>query len=93
MERIELQPGYTISRVIKGGWHLAGGHGVISEEQALEDMYAFVKDGEIKPDMSRFEGSHFETENEYSILVYHRPLGLDYDRLLSIKTMPFPPQD
>ena len=45
MERIELQPGYTISRVIKGGWHLAGGHGVISEEQALEDMYAFVKAG------------------------------------------------
>ncbi|MFT4567550.1 MAG: aryl-alcohol dehydrogenase-like predicted oxidoreductase [Saprospiraceae bacterium] len=45
MERIELQSGYSISRVIKGGWHLAGGHGSISEEQALEDMYAFVKAG------------------------------------------------
>ncbi len=45
MERIELQPGYTISRVIKGGWHLAGGHGDISEEQALADMLAFVKAG------------------------------------------------
>ena len=45
MQRIELQPGYSISRVIKGGWHLAGGHGAISEEQALEDMYAFVKAG------------------------------------------------
>ena len=56
-------------------------------------MYAFVKDGEIKPDMSRFEGSHFETENEYSILVYHRPLGLDYDRLLMIKTITFPPEN
>jgi hypothetical protein len=56
-------------------------------------MYAFVKDGELKPDIGRFEGSHFETENEYSILVYHRPLGLDYDRLLSIKTMTFPPEE
>jgi aryl-alcohol dehydrogenase-like predicted oxidoreductase len=45
MERIELQPGYTISRVIKGGWHLAGGHGTISEEQALNDMLQFVKAG------------------------------------------------
>ena len=43
MERIALQPGYTISRVIKGGWHLAGGHGNISEEQALADMHHFVK--------------------------------------------------
>lgn len=45
MERIELQPGYSISRVIKGGWHLAGGHGKISEDQALADMYAFAKAG------------------------------------------------
>ena len=45
MERIELQPGYSISRVIKGGWHLAGGHGNISEKQALEDMHHFVKAG------------------------------------------------
>lgn len=45
MERIELQSGYSISRVIKGGWHLAGGHGTIAKEQALEDMYHFVKAG------------------------------------------------
>lgn len=45
MERIEIQPNYSISRVIKGGWHLAGGHGSISEEQALEDMRHFVKAG------------------------------------------------
>ncbi len=45
MQRIELQPGYSISRVIKGGWHLAGGHGNITEEKALEDMLHFVKAG------------------------------------------------
>ncbi len=45
MERTELQPGYFISRVIKGGWHLAGGHGTISEEKALDDMLHFVNAG------------------------------------------------
>ncbi|GIS87431.1 MAG: hypothetical protein CM1200mP18_01410 [Gammaproteobacteria bacterium] len=28
IERIELEEGYSISRLIKGGWHLAGGMGV-----------------------------------------------------------------
>ena len=45
MERFELATSYTISRIIKGGWHLAGGHGKISEQQALEDMEAFVRAG------------------------------------------------
>ena len=43
--RIELQPGYSISRVIKGGWQLAGGHGVVDEKQAIQDMWAFVEAG------------------------------------------------
>ena len=45
MERIQIDTDYSISRVIKGGWHLAGGHGQISEEQALDDMKAFVEAG------------------------------------------------
>ena len=43
--RIELQPGYSISRVIKGGWQLAGGHGAVDEKQAIRDMEAFVDAG------------------------------------------------
>ena len=45
MKRIEIRPGYSISKVIKGGWHLAGGHGKIDEIKALEDMREFVKAG------------------------------------------------
>jgi aryl-alcohol dehydrogenase-like predicted oxidoreductase len=45
IDRIELQKGYSISRIIKGGWHLAGGHGSIDERTALKDMRAFVKAG------------------------------------------------
>ncbi|MFK7982448.1 MAG: aldo/keto reductase [Saprospiraceae bacterium] len=45
IDRINLQSDYSISRIIKGGWHLAGGHGNISETQAIEDMKAFVEAG------------------------------------------------
>ena len=41
----ELRPGYTVSRLIKGGWQLAGGHGEINAETALADMAAYVEAG------------------------------------------------
>jgi aryl-alcohol dehydrogenase-like predicted oxidoreductase len=43
--RIGIAPGYDISRVIKGGWHLAGDHGFIDREQAIRDMSLFVESG------------------------------------------------
>jgi aryl-alcohol dehydrogenase-like predicted oxidoreductase len=42
---VELAPGYAISRLIKGGWHLAGGHGSVDATQACRDMAAFVDAG------------------------------------------------
>jgi aryl-alcohol dehydrogenase-like predicted oxidoreductase len=45
VERFELEPGYSISRLLKGGWHLAGGHGSVEREQAIKDMAAFVEAG------------------------------------------------
>jgi aryl-alcohol dehydrogenase-like predicted oxidoreductase len=41
----ELAPGYTISRLIKGGWQLAGGHGPVEHQAALDDMTAYVEAG------------------------------------------------
>lgn len=35
-----LSPGYAISRVIRGGWQLAGGHGAIDRTQAVDDLIA-----------------------------------------------------
>ena len=43
--RIELQSRYSISRVIMGGWQLAGGHGPVDENLALLDMRDFVREG------------------------------------------------
>lgn len=45
MRRIELAPGYEISRVLKGGWQLAGGHGEVDEEAALAGMDRYVAAG------------------------------------------------
>jgi aryl-alcohol dehydrogenase-like predicted oxidoreductase len=40
VETRELAPGYSISRVIRGGWQLAGGHGLIDRDRALDDLFA-----------------------------------------------------
>ena len=38
--RLTLRPGYTISRVIRGGWQLAGGHGPVDRAAAVDDLLA-----------------------------------------------------
>jgi aryl-alcohol dehydrogenase-like predicted oxidoreductase len=43
--RIRLAPDYTISRVLKGGWQLARGHGSLDTGDALSDMDRFVDAG------------------------------------------------
>jgi aryl-alcohol dehydrogenase-like predicted oxidoreductase len=43
--RTTLAPRYDISRIIKGGWHLAGDHGAIDPAEAQSDMAAFVEAG------------------------------------------------
>lgn len=45
VERITLRPGHEISRVIRGGWQLAGGHGEINPAEAVEDMITFAEAG------------------------------------------------
>ena len=50
-------------------------------------VYCFVKDGSKNTgDISLVEGSHFETKNEYIILVYHRQINDNFDRLVGFAT-------
>ncbi|MBE0642138.1 MAG: DUF5103 domain-containing protein [Bacteroidales bacterium] len=44
--------------------------------------YAFLEDGNAFADASLVEGSHEETENDYTILAYYRETGARYDRLI-----------
>ena len=43
--RVALRGDYSISRIIKGGWHLAGDHGTVDSAQAQRDMATFVDAG------------------------------------------------
>lgn len=43
--RIELAPGFSISRIIKGGWQLAAGHSDKIHSDPLEDMFTFADAG------------------------------------------------
>lgn len=45
MRRIELSPGYDISRVIRGGWQLSGSHSASVSEDPVNDMLAFADAG------------------------------------------------
>jgi aryl-alcohol dehydrogenase-like predicted oxidoreductase len=45
VERTTLGAGYGVSRLIRGGWQLAGGHGAVDRERAIADMAAFVDAG------------------------------------------------
>ena len=45
VETKDLRPGHRISRVIKGGWQLAGDHGSVDRKAAISDMEAFVDAG------------------------------------------------
>jgi aryl-alcohol dehydrogenase-like predicted oxidoreductase len=45
LSRTQLAPGYTVSRLLKGGWQLAGGHGPVDAAAAMADMDRFVDAG------------------------------------------------
>ena len=45
VETVALRPGYRISRLVKGGWQLAGDHGPVERSRAVADMAAFVDAG------------------------------------------------
>ena len=40
-----LRPGYAISRIICGGWQLAGGHGPVDRQAAIENLVAYYDAG------------------------------------------------
>ena len=49
--------------------------------------YEYVLKGQKDkvPDETLTEGNRFETENDYTLMVYHQPIGVFYDRLIAYK--------
>ena len=46
--------------------------------------FAFLKDGSTDGTASVFEGSHYETENDYIVLIYYRNPQDRYDRIIGL---------
>ncbi len=49
--------------------------------------YVFLSDNKKGGDETLTEGNHWETENDYTIYVYHRQRGTYYDQLISVKRL------
>jgi hypothetical protein len=49
--------------------------------------YVFVENGTTKGQSGVIEGNNYQTENEYSIYIYYRPIGTRYDRLIGTTTL------
>jgi hypothetical protein len=59
---------YEATLLLKQGWY--------------NYEFDFLSDGKNSPDNTMFEGSHYETENDYILLVYFHDPRLRYDRLV-----------
>ena len=58
---------------------------VLVKQGYADYCYAFLPTGSTVPDLTLLEGSHFETENDYLILVYVHDYQLQCDRLLGLR--------
>ena len=70
MQYDENKHAYTASIYLKQGYY--------------NYAYAFLPNGSNRGDLSLTEGSHWETENQYEIMVYLRQPGDFYDQLVAI---------
>jgi virulence-associated protein VagC len=63
---------YECTMLLKQGWY--------------NYEYVFLKDGAADGTATIFEGSHYETENDYSVFVYYRNPRDRYDRVIGSVT-------
>ena len=47
-------------------------------------MYVVKENGKMAADETLMEGSHWETENDYTVYVYYRETGSFFDRLIAV---------
>ncbi len=64
---------YEATLLLKQGWY--------------NYEFDFIADGKSVPDNTMFEGSHYETENDYILLVYFHDPRLRYDRLVEASSV------
>ena len=81
-----------------GNQYLAQNRMSYDAEQKCYYLYTYLKQGGYdymyhvvrangNSTLLPLEGSHWQTQNEYSILVYYRPFGGRYDKLVGLKRL------
>jgi len=60
---------------------------VLLKQGGYNYQYWFVPKGETKATTERVDGNYWQTKNEYTIYVYHRPWGERYDKLVGVKVV------
>ncbi len=58
---------------------------ILMKQGYFDHVYAFLANGATTPDLTLLEGSHYQTENDYLVLVYVRDYQLRCDRLLGLR--------
>jgi len=71
MEYDEKMKGYKATLLLKQGWY--------DYQYGLKTPYGHS--------LKEIEGEHFQTENEYEILVYYREMGSRYDELIGYSVL------
>ena len=56
-------------------------------KQGVYDYQYVWVDKTGKPDYTALEGSHFETENDYQLLVYYKPPGARWEELIGYQVL------
>lgn len=62
---------------------------VLLKEGYYNYLYVTQKDNQSPASPALIEGNYYQTENEYRVLVYFRPPGSRYDRLIGTQTVQF----
>ena len=55
---------------------------LLLKQGAYNYQYLWLPDGAFQARTSNIEGDHYQTANEYTIMVYDRPMGERYDHLV-----------
>ena len=62
---------------------------VLLKEGYYNYLYVTRKDDRSPANAAAIEGNFYQTKNEYRIMVYFRPVGGRYDRLISVQTIQY----
>lgn len=60
---------------------------LLLKQGVCDYAYVWVDAATHQPDYTMLEGSHFETENDYQMLVYYRPVGARWDELVGYRLL------